>query len=111
MYAGEVIAVAFIAMLLVALPLERLEKRELLGPAKVFLAVGVFSGVYSILAGIHLAGGWEDPFANVDAERLGSASAKGRGRGGLVILAIRSWPYILMGTTMASRRWPIACWR
>ncbi len=47
--------------LIVAVPLEWLEKRELFGPAKALLAVGVIAGVYCILAGIHMAGGWEAP--------------------------------------------------
>ena len=95
MFSGEVISVAFITMLIVAVPLEWLEKRELFGPAKALLAVGVIAGLYCILAGIHMAGGLEDPFATADREALGSASP-GRGRIGF-ILAIRFWPYILMG--------------
>ncbi len=82
MFPGEVISVAFITMLIVAVPLEWLEKRELFGPAKALLAVGVIAGLYCILAGIHMAGGWEAP--------------SGRGRMGF-ILGILLWPYILMG--------------
>ncbi len=82
MFSGEVISVAFITMLIVAVPLEWLEKRELFGPAKALLAVGVIAGLYCILAGIHMADSWEAPPV--------------RGRMGFT-LAIRFWPYILMG--------------
>ncbi len=82
MFSGEVISIAFITMLIVAVPLEWLEKRELFGPAKALLAVGVIAGLYCILAGIYLAGGWEP--------------SPGRGGFGF-ILAFHSWPYILMG--------------
>ncbi len=82
MFPGEVISVAFITMLIVAVPLEWLEKRELFGPAKALLAVGVIAGLYCILAGILMAGDWEP--------------SPVRGRTGFIV-AIRFWPYILMG--------------
>ena len=61
------------------------------------MITALITGLYVILAGIHLAGGWEDPLKNADPKTLGSVSARGGGKGGIVILAIKFWPYVLMG--------------
>lgn len=97
MFAATVIGVAFITMFIAILPIGWLEERNYDGLGKALLVVALFAGLYCFLAGIHLAGGWEDPFANADPETLGKASTRGRGRGGLIILAISYWPYVLMG--------------
>ena len=70
MVTGELISVALTTMLIVAVPLKWLEKRELFGSAKVLLFVGVIAGLYCILAGVFMAGGWEDPAAAADREAL-----------------------------------------
>lgn len=53
--------------------------------------------IYCVAAGIHLQTGWEDPLASASASQLSSASVRGRGRGGIIVLAIRYWPYVLIG--------------
>lgn len=97
MFTGGLIATAFIATFLSIFPIAWLEKRNYNVLVKTFLTIGLIASIYSILAGLNLLVGWEDPFVNVDPETIGKASAQSRGRGGLVILAIRFWPYVLIG--------------
>jgi len=63
---------------------------------RVLLLVTLFASVYCILAGIHLAVEWQNPFSEVDPNTLGSAAVKGRGRGGIIILVWWLWPWVLM---------------
>jgi hypothetical protein len=59
------------------------------------LIVTILNG-YCVVAGLVLLPGWEDVLAGASAEEVGRASVKGRGRGGIVIMAIRYWPYVLI---------------
>ena len=86
------------ALALMFLPvflLEPLEKRGLHNVAFYICLVMFFASIYCLYAGIHLLVGWEDPFASADPAELGRAAAKTR-RGGLVVLVIRFWPYVLI---------------
>ena len=60
-------------------------------------ALGLAASLYCVAAGLSLAVDWQDPFAAADPERLARASAPHGGRGGLVVFAIRFWPYVLIG--------------
>jgi hypothetical protein len=81
----------FLAMLL--------DWRNMYRASNVILVFGLIAGIYCVAAGIFLAIGWQDPFANanISSEELAPAYVRGRGRGGLVILAIKYWPYVLIG--------------
>ena len=90
-------AVAYVAMFASILPADWLEKKNLDKLATVFFVIGLIASIYSAITGIYLLVGWEDPLANADPETLGRASARARGRGGLIILAIKFLPYVLIG--------------
>ena len=50
-----------------------------------------------VFQGIHLLSiGYEIDFSNVDGESLGRAAARGRGRGGIILLIIQFLPYFLI---------------
>ena len=65
----------------------------------VFFALCLVPPLVCLVAGIDLLAGWSDPFLDADPEVMGKAAARGRGpgRGGLIIIAIRFWPYVLIG--------------
>jgi len=58
--------------------------------------VGLCASLYCVAAGLHLLSGWEDPISGADPEAVGNAASRGRGRGGIIILLIRFWPYALI---------------
>lgn len=57
--------------------------------------IGELASLYCLFAGIFLIQGWQDPFASVTTDRLAHASAQARGRGGIILMIIRYWPYVL----------------
>ena len=59
--------------------------------ALVLMAPAVFQGFYL------LSSGYDFNFSGADPGDLGRASARGRGRGGLVLLVIQFFPYFLIG--------------
>ena len=59
--------------------------------------ITLLCGLYCVSAGIYLLSGWVDPFAAVDGQELGKVAARGGGRSGIFILAIRFWPWVLIG--------------
>jgi len=97
MFTAELIGIAFGILVIGVHPLNWLDNRghRKLGLYALFIIV--VAGVYCFAAGVDLAFGWVDPFSNAAQEELGKASAKSRGRGGIVILIIKYWPYALMG--------------
>ncbi len=95
MFAGEIIAVAVVAMFASILPADWLEKKNLDKLATVFFVIGLIASIYSAITGIYLLVVLEDPLANADRETLGKA---------LIILAIKFWPYVLIGAG------GICCW-
>ncbi len=97
MFAGKIIAIAFVAMFVPVFPAQWLEKKNLDKLATVFWTIGLIASIYSVVAGIFLLVGWENPLVNADPETLAKVSARARGRGGLIILAIKFWPYVLIG--------------
>ena len=60
------------------------------------LSLELITYLYLLFAGIYLLFGWVDPFSGVDLSENSRAVAQGRGRGGLVILIIKFWPYVLI---------------
>ena len=73
------------------------EKPKLLKIFQFVVIASILASLYNLIAGIYLLTGWEDPLAEASGKELGEASAKGRGRGGIVILIIKYWPYVLIG--------------
>ena len=82
MFAGEIIAVAFVAMFASMYPASWLEEKNLDKLATVFFTIGLIASIYSVITGIFLLVGWEDPLNNADPETLAKASTRARGRGG-----------------------------
>ena len=97
MFAGEIIAVAFVAMFVSVFPANWLEKKNLDKLATVFWTIGLIASIYSVVTGIFLFVGWEDPLISADPETLAKASTRARGMGGITVLAFEFWPYVLIG--------------
>jgi hypothetical protein len=97
MFSAQLITFFFIAMFVGPIVSQFLVKRGATTLAKTSMALVCVASVYCLLAGLFLAAGWEDPFANASAAEVGHAAATHRGRGGIFILAIRLWPYVLIG--------------
>lgn len=98
MFAAKVIAVCFVTMLAAIGLFTFFDKRGLKGAANAALMIGLLASLYCIAAGIFLLTDWQDPFATADPQQLAKASATHGGRGGIVVLAIRFWPYVLIGS-------------
>jgi hypothetical protein len=64
---------------------------------KIAITAGLLASLYCMVAGFFLSAGWQDPLAGADLNQTANLSARAIGRGGLVILAIRIWPYFLIG--------------
>jgi hypothetical protein len=97
MFSAELITFFFIAMFVGAIVSQFFDKRGATTLAKSYMALVCVASVYCLLAGLFLAVGWEDPLAKVGANEVGHAAASHGGRGGIVVLAIRFWPYVLIG--------------
>jgi L-asparagine transporter-like permease len=98
MFTTKVIAVCFVTMLAAIGPFTFFEKRGLDTAAKAILVIALLASLYCIAAGIFLLTDWQDPFATTAPQQLAKASATHGGRGGIVVLAIRFWPYVLIGS-------------
>ena len=65
---------------------------------KKFLLVVIALQVPAIFQGIYLIGsGYESFLTNADPDAMGRTAARGRGRGGIVLLIIQFFPYFLIG--------------
>lgn len=95
MFTAKVIAISFITMFAAVPVFAFLEKRRLL--ARAALVIGLAASLYCVAAGLFLVAGWQDPFAGADPELYARASATRGGKGGIILLAIRFWPYVLIG--------------
>jgi hypothetical protein len=73
------------------------DKSKLIKIFQFVVIVSILASLYNLIAGIYLLTGWEDPLAEASGKELGEASAKSRGRGGIIILIIKYWPYVLIG--------------
>ena len=97
MFTSRVITVAFITMFAAAGLFLFFDKRGLIATAKTILVIGLVASLYCVAAGIFLLTDWQDPFAAADPQLLTKASASHGGKGGFVVIAIRFWPYVLVG--------------
>lgn len=96
MFTAKLIGFAIVALLVTnLLLLDAPEDNPKMGYKIIFL-IGLLAGLYTLAAGVHLLGGWEDPFRNADPRQIAEISGRGRGRG-FVMFLIRNWPYALIG--------------
>lgn len=63
----------------------------------IVLWIGLLASLYCLTVGIFLYFNWHNPLANIDPSEIGRISSKARGRGGIILLAIRFWPFVLIG--------------
>jgi len=96
-FAGRFIAVGFITMFGAVFLFLLTEKMGWLRPQRAIVAISLLAALYCVAAGVSLHFGWQDPFASADPTHYARASASGRGGGGIILLAIRFWPYVLIG--------------
>lgn len=99
LFDAKTIAIAFISMFASIWIIMMIQKLKWQRVEDLLTALGLVASLYCIVAAIFLWGDWHDPLATSEfsAQELGKASASGRGRGGLLILAVRFWPYVLGG--------------
>ncbi|MEX3008364.1 hypothetical protein [Hoeflea sp. TYP-13] len=101
MFSAWPIAVAFIIMLTLVFLVEWSEKRGHRSLETFGFAIMALTGLYCLAAGLHLAIGWQDPFADMPPEKLvEGATSHARGRGAIVLLVISLWPYVLIAASL-----------
>ena len=71
-------------------------KEKLIRLFQIVVIISILTSLYNLLAGIYLLSGWEDPFAKASSEEIVNASARSGGKGGIIILIIKYWPYALI---------------
>lgn len=100
MFTAKIIMIAVAAMFLSFLPVPWLERRNFSKTlVKTLLTIGLIASVYVVVAGLMLLGdGWENPLAGADPGAVGKASTHARGKGGVVLLVIAFWPYVMIGS-------------
>lgn len=97
MFTATLIATAFLGMFACVGAMTLSDKLKWRSASHALEVLAAIFSAYCIAAGAFLLVGWEDPFSGASSEQIASASTRGRGRGGIVILAIRFWPYVLIG--------------
>jgi len=96
-FTAKMIAVCVVVMIAAIGSFTFFDKRGLVGAAKTSLVIGLLASLYCLAAGLFLLTDWQDPFATADPAALARTSATHGGKGGIVVLAIRFWPYVLIG--------------
>lgn len=71
------------------------EGRRQRDAARLTCIIGVLAAIYCLSTGLLLITDWVDPFAAKTAAEMSSAAGSHGGRGGVVILILRYWPYVL----------------
>ena len=97
MFSGKIIAFFFIISFILLHIRSYFYEKGKHGFGKPVLIFEIITYSYLIICGLYLLSGWVDPFASADPSQLGRAAAKSGGKGGIVILIIKFWPYILIG--------------
>lgn len=72
------------------------ENRSMARSSTVIMVLAAVGSLYCLAAGFFMLGSWQDPFATATSAELSRASVQGRGRGGVILLAIRYWPWALI---------------
>lgn len=94
MFSAKIIAITFLSSFFGIFVVEYLEeKSRFKNFLKLILITFIIFSIYNFFAGLNLWFGWEDPLSKASPEQMGRASAR-RG-GGLLLLIISFWPYIL----------------
>lgn len=96
MFSPLVIGIAFVLAFICAYPLEKLQDRKATTALAVVCTIGLLASLVCLGAGLDMVTGWTDPLRAVEGESR--YAARGRGRVGLVLLATKFWPWVLMGT-------------
>jgi hypothetical protein len=95
MFSSDYIIFSIFYIFILSFSIESYIHKKYLG--KIILFAGLVACIYCISAGVHFLGGWVDPLSGMDARDRGVYSAKAGGRGGILLLAISLWPYVLIG--------------
>ena len=94
MFSAKIITITFLSSFFGIFIVEYLEnKPKFKIILKTLLLIFIFFSIYNLIAGLNLWFGWEDPLSKATPEQMGRAGAR-RG-GGLLLLIISFWPYIL----------------
>ncbi len=97
MFPPFIIGIAFVGLLASLLfSLKAFDLRvKKAGVGNIAFALCLVPPAICVLAGVDLLGGWVDPLLSADPADVGKVAA--RGRNGLIIFAIKFWPYVLIG--------------
>ena len=95
MFTAKMIAISFIGSFIIILPMVFLQDKEKWELLKICVGIFTIFSVYNLIAGIYLLSGWEDPLSQASGQQQGRVAAR-RG-GGVILLAIKYWPYALIG--------------
>lgn len=95
MFSASVVAIFFVGMFLAIFLSEYFENRALPTIAAYAMTLCSLCALYCLVAAVALAIGWESPLSNAAPEQIVQDAATHGGRGGLFILVIRFWPFVL----------------
>ena len=90
---GKLIFICFVLQFLIPLTFDKFEHKKALYKAS--LIILLIACIFNFFSGAMMAFDW-DPFAGGDPEAIAIGAATHGGKGGVVILAIKFWPYLLM---------------
>ena len=94
MFTAKIITITFLSTFFGIFLVQYLENKvKYQKILKIILLVFIIFSIYNFIAGLSMSFGWEDPLSNASPEQKGRTAAR-RG-GGLVLLIISFWPYIL----------------
>lgn len=97
-FTAKTIGVAVVLSIGSSSLIETFEKRDWIRALRVVMVVGALASVFCVLAGLDmLQTGWADPLAGADSQAIARGSVQARGKGGIFLLLIRFWPYVLVG--------------
>lgn len=95
MFSSDPILFSIVYIFILAFLIDEYIHKKYLG--KLIIFSGLVACIYCISAGLYFLGSWVDPLSGMEARDRGIYSAKAGGRGGIILLAISFWPYILIG--------------
>ena len=94
MFTAKIIAITFLSSFFGIFVVEYLEKKNQYKQIlKIILLTFIIFSIYNFIAGLSMSFGWDDPLSNATPEQQGRTAAR-RG-GGIILLIIKFWPYIL----------------
>tara|TARA_B100001057_G_scaffold426813_1_gene451192 strand:- start:977 stop:1330 length:354 start_codon:yes stop_codon:yes gene_type:complete len=101
MFTAKIITTTVILSFVIVFLMNFLQDRpKLFKLFQLMVISSILVSLYNLIAGIYLLSGWEDPLVNATNEQIGQVSAKARGKGGLVIVIVKYWPYALIGYSL-----------